>query len=96
MRKCHHSVILALSLAILPAAHAKRPPAVHTEPDKSALVEHGHYRNKRGDDVHSPAHTKDGKAPTGASAKCSDGSYSFSTSRSDTCSGHHGVTAWLN
>ena len=35
------------------------------------------------------------EAPDGASAKCRDGSYSFSQSRRGTCSRHGGVAAWL-
>ena len=88
------ALLLALSLAILPIAQAKQTPKV--QPDELALVEHGHYKNKSGEDVHSPAHTKDGKVPAGASAKCRDGSYSFSKSHSGTCSGHHGVAEWMN
>lgn len=34
-------------------------------------------------------------APEGASAKCRDGTYSFSRSRRGTCSHHGGVTQWL-
>ena len=37
------------------------PPA----PSESQLVEHGSYINKDGILVHSPAHTRDGKAPVG-------------------------------
>jgi hypothetical protein len=33
--------------------------------------------------------------PAGATAKCGDGTYSFSQSRSGTCSSHGGVAAWL-
>jgi hypothetical protein len=66
-----------------------------SEPSESQLVEHGRYMNKRGESIHSPAHTKDGKAPAGASAQCRDGSYSFSRSHRGTCSGHGGVAAWL-
>lgn len=32
--------------------------------------------------------------PTGATARCGDGSFSFSTSRSGTCSRHGGVAQW--
>ncbi|MBI0327854.1 DUF3761 domain-containing protein [Burkholderia plantarii] len=63
-------------------------------PDEARLQEHGHYRNRDGDEVHSPAHTKDGRVPEGASAKCRDGSYSFSRHRSGTCSHHGGVAEW--
>jgi hypothetical protein len=34
-------------------------------------------------------------APAGASAVCRDGTYSFSQSRSGTCSHHGGVARWL-
>lgn len=34
-------------------------------------------------------------APAGATAKCSDGTYSFSQSRRGTCSSHGGVAEWL-
>lgn len=36
-----------------------------------------------------------GAPPPGATAVCNDGSYSFSTHHSGTCSGHHGVQQWL-
>ena len=35
-------------------------------------------------------------APPGASAKCRDGSYSFSQHHSGTCSHHGGVAVWLD
>ncbi len=34
--------------------------------------------------------------PAGATAKCADGTYSFSQHRSGTCSHHGGVTQWYN
>ena len=34
--------------------------------------------------------------PAGATAQCKDGTYSFSASRSGTCSSHGGVAKWLN
>ncbi|MGV9736814.1 DUF3761 domain-containing protein [Rhodococcus aetherivorans] len=34
-------------------------------------------------------------APTRASARCDDGTYSFSQNRSGTCSGNSGVDEWL-
>jgi opacity protein-like surface antigen len=78
--------LLAASSA---GAYQPAPP-----PDEAQLQEHGHYRNRDGDEVHSPAHTKDGRVPEGASAKCRDGSYSFSRHRSGTCSHHGGVAEW--
>jgi hypothetical protein len=67
---------------------------VYQEPDDGLLVEHNHYENKAGQEVHSPAHSKSGVMPAGASAKCGDGSYSFSRTRNGTCSRHHGVAEW--
>ena len=66
----------------------------YNESDEQILVEHHHYRNSNGRTVHSPAHSKNGKRPNGASAKCRDGSYSFSKHRRGTCSRHHGVANW--
>lgn len=66
-----------------------------TKADESKLVEHGHYVNRVRDRIHSPAHTVSGKAAAGATAKCGDGSYSFSTSHRGTCSHHGGVGNWL-
>lgn len=51
------------------------------------------YINSRGDWVPSPRHAP--SAPAGASARCRDGTYSFSRSRRGTCSHHGGVAAWL-
>jgi hypothetical protein len=51
------------------------------------------YVNARGNCVHRPVHA--GRAPAGATAKCRDGTYSFSQSRRGTCSWHGGVAAWL-
>lgn len=66
-----------------------------SQPDDRQLLEHRTYKNKDGETVHSPAHTRDGKAPSGATAQCRDGSYSFSQHHSGTCSRHGGVGAWL-
>jgi hypothetical protein len=40
--------------------------------------------------------TSSGPDPSGATARCRDGSYSFSRHRSGTCSGHGGVDRWIN
>lgn len=53
------------------------------------------YTNTAGERIPSPAFTEDGRAPAGASARCRDGSYSFSASRRGTCSHHGGVARWL-
>lgn len=52
-----------------------------------------YYTNSRGNVVQSP--TRYDAPPEGATAKCRDGSYSFSQSRRGTCSHHGGVAQWL-
>lgn len=50
---------------------------------------HG-YTNSAGNHVRSPS-----ADPAGATAKCRDGTYSYSQSRPGTCSHHGGVAIWL-
>jgi hypothetical protein len=65
------------------------------QPDEAQLESHQHYRSRRDDcDVHGPAKSRDGAKPEGASAKCRDGTWSFSHTRSGTCSRHGGVERW--
>jgi hypothetical protein len=43
-----------------------------------------------------PVTASGGSAPPGATARCRDGTYSFSQHHSGTCSHHGGVAAWLD
>ena len=52
-----------------------------------------YYTNVSGHRVHRPVHSN--QIPAGASAKCRDGTYSFSEHHRGTCSHHGGVAAWL-
>jgi len=54
------------------------------------------YFNSRGEWVPSPTRTPNDSPPPGASARCRDGTYSFSRSRRGTCSHHGGVAQWLH
>jgi hypothetical protein len=88
------AALIAIALAA-PSAHARTPSSeAWAQPNESDLTTHGHYVNKSGQEVHSPAKTKSGTVPTGASAKCGDGTYSFSQHHSGTCSRHGGVAEW--
>lgn len=53
----------------------------------------GTYVNAAGNTVCRPEASP--TAPAGATARCADGTYSFSQSRSGTCSHHGGVAEWL-
>ncbi len=86
---------LAAALVFQPALAKSYVDQSAVSSDESQLMEHGAYINSDGKSVHSPAHTKSGQAPAGATAKCRDNSYSFSRHRSGTCSRHGGVMAWL-
>jgi hypothetical protein len=46
-------------------------------------------------DDHRDGSTRTTKVPIGATARCVDGSYSYSTHRQGTCSWHDGVAEWL-
>jgi hypothetical protein len=54
----------------------------------------GTYENSAGNIVCKPYESP--TQPAGATARCEDGTYSFSESRSGTCSHHGGVATWLN
>lgn len=51
------------------------------------------YINSFGEEV--PRPRKSSSVPDGASARCRDGTYSFSRNRRGTCSHHGGVAEWL-
>lgn len=54
----------------------------------------GTYLNSAGNTVCRPAESTNG-TPAGATARCRDGTYSYSQSRRGTCSHHGGVATWL-
>ncbi len=60
--------------------------------DEVDLSNDNYYINSDGEEVHSPAFAP--SRPSGASALCGDGTYSFSHSRRGTCSHHGGVVEW--
>lgn len=103
----HHSTgeLEALARARALRAEAKRQHETeareHKEHDAVAKREHeqaecpnGTYENSAGNIVCKPYESP--TQPAGATAKCEDGTYSFSESRSGTCSHHGGVAVWLN
>nr|WP_224038966.1 DUF3761 domain-containing protein [Paraburkholderia unamae] len=87
-------VVAVMSLAATSANAYSSTPRTWTQLDEGDLTSHGHYVNHDGRDVHSPSRTKDRAVPPGATARCGDGSYSFSQHHSGTCSRHGGVAEW--
>lgn len=90
-------LLVCLALA-MPAA------LVGAGPAEAQSCGSGYYRNTAGNCIPSPRRPRGGGAqgllgsssiPSGASARCRDGTYSFSQSRRGTCSGHGGVASWL-
>jgi hypothetical protein len=69
-------------------------PGPSEEPEEEPECTNGTYVNAAGNVVCSPEASPNGP-PAGASAECEDGTYSFSESRSGTCSHHGGVSTWL-
>lgn len=68
------------------------PPSAESA-QESGSCDGEYYRNSDGKCVHRPQLAA--AAPAGATARCSDGAYSFSQHRQGTCSGHGGVAQWL-
>lgn len=52
-----------------------------------------YYTNVSGHRIHRPVRTS--SKPIGATARCGDGSWSFSEHHQGTCSHHGGVTSWM-
>jgi hypothetical protein len=89
------AISAAAASLLLAAAPAFAYSTSAATPNDADLDNHNTYQNSSGDTVHSPAHSKSGRVPEGATARCRDGTYSFSRHRRGTCSGHGGVAAWL-
>jgi hypothetical protein len=87
-----------------PSSAAPEPKGEATEPEgeesgggggePGSECTNGTYTNSAGNTVCKPEESSSG-APAGATARCGDGTYSFSESRSGTCSHHEGVAEWL-
>jgi hypothetical protein len=78
-----------------PTTTVPTTPTVPSEPAPSPTCTNGTYVNSAGNTVCKPEESPSGP-PAGATARCQDGTYSFSQSRSGTCSHHGGVAEWLS
>lgn len=75
------------------SALSTHAPAVTASPAPPTNCVNGTYVNSSGNTVCRPEASS--SVPAGATAKCRDGTYSFSQHRSGTCSYHGGVAEWL-
>jgi hypothetical protein len=94
MRRSLRSIVLALAIltpvgVAAPAAGASAPSTVAVFTCRS-----GYYENSSHRCVKRPVKPPKPAWPAGSTARCRDGSYSFSQHRSGTCSHHGGVAAW--
>ena len=81
---------LVVAGSILGAVHSVTAPSVIT------ACGAGTYENSDGMCIPDPEQVPPGSGvPSGATAVCRDGDYSFSTHHSGSCSGHGGVSQWL-
>ncbi|MBV8997310.1 MAG: DUF3761 domain-containing protein [Pseudonocardiales bacterium] len=79
--------------AARPASSAPASSAPASSAQESSSCDGDYYRNSDGNCVHRPQQAA--APPPGATARCNDGTYSFSQHRQGTCSSHHGVAQWL-
>ncbi len=84
-------ILLAVALALSAPVVSFSFPTTAAEAFRSCGS--GYYRNSRGNCVRRPVRAN--RPPAGATARCRDGTYSFSQSRRGTCSYHGGVRTWL-
>jgi hypothetical protein len=89
-------VLVAALLGGTAAAGASASPQTHGATAQHAAAtgitcKRGYYRNSSGRCVKRP-----GRDPAGATAKCRDGTYSYSQHASGTCSHHGGVARWIH
>ncbi|MGJ0506559.1 MAG: DUF3761 domain-containing protein [Methylocystis sp.] len=92
------SFIILLLICFAFPAEAKDPRKPELSPGtpvEEQLQQHDSYTNAKGEVVHAPSTSASGSIPDGATARCGDGTYSFSHSRSGTCSRHGGAAQWL-
>lgn len=68
-------------------------PAPASLTQESGSCDADYYRNSNGNCVHRPEQAS--APPSGSTAQCADGTYSFSQHRQGTCSHHGGVAQWL-
>jgi len=87
------AAIAALAAAAGLSASAGARPFAATSASTNAIAacRTGYYQNVDGKCVHGPS-----SSPAAATARCRDGTYSYSLHASGTCSHHGGVARWIH
>ena len=83
------AIVLALSLALIGIG----PLSAQSRHSGRLRATPHHYYTNQNREPSSRKHST--SVPSGATAECRDGSYSFSEHRSGTCSHHGGVAKWI-
>lgn len=76
------------------STHETSPRSEEEPGEPGSECTNGTYENSSGNTVCKPEESS--TVPAGATARCTDGTYSFSEHRSGTCSYHGGVAEWLS
>ena len=82
----------AIALSVMAAPSEARQSSAHRYV-ASRTSGSDYYTNVNGHQVHRPV--QGNQAPAGATARCADGSWSFSENHRGTCSHHGGVARWM-
>jgi len=101
MRKIAVTLALCLACTVPIVAHSSHSSSHHGAATHSyhhpatpaTRSHHSYYTNSSGHRVHTPVRSS--SRPSGATAECSDGSYSLSEHHGGTCSHHGGVSKWI-
>ncbi|QCI96355.1 MULTISPECIES: DUF3761 domain-containing protein [unclassified Novosphingobium] len=85
-------ILACIALVAVPSASVAKTPNHHSS---ASRISHGsdYYTNVNGHSVHRPMRSQ--SQPRGATARCRDGTWSFSENHRGTCSRHGGVASWL-
>jgi|ERR1700722_19109083 len=90
---CDPSRLTETEKSVLSPSKNGSPPA-ETQSNTTQNNSPRYYTNRDGERVQSPTYSN--SIPSGATAQCRDGSYSFSRHHRGTCSHHGGVARWLD
>jgi len=83
-------LFILIALALTPVGGTARG---HYHHHTLAADREGYYTNVSGHQIHRPSFNA--TRPAGATARCGDGSWSYSEHHQGTCSHHGGVATWL-